>query len=205
MEKFFEETQEVILSFCFLFALDVPNSSRHLLFLYLCVCVSVCLWVCGSVSSGTCLPWFLEFPVYFQYFPQTELFLAHTIQYRQFGHMCVSGGLGYCVCVPQFVWSLFWVGQCLLLALPLIVSGSSDCRLYFRLSRNVLLTILVLTDWLKLLPFWPFAKWLCIEILCLVFFFFRDTDWSFDAAESRQMQHRSVTNFTYVSLSASHL
>lgn len=44
VESFFEGKQEVILSFCFFFALDVPDGSGHLLLLYyfafaVCVCV----------------------------------------------------------------------------------------------------------------------------------------------------------------------
>lgn len=50
-----------------------------------------------------------------------------------------------CACVPYQFQSLFWVGQCLLLGLPLFVLSSSDCRLYFRQCRNVL-AISVLTD-----------------------------------------------------------
>lgn len=59
--------------------------------------------------------------------------------------VCFLGSIIVCMW-SQSVCSLFWVGQCLLLGPPLFVSGCSDCRLYFRLSRNVLLTILVLTD-----------------------------------------------------------
>lgn len=55
-----------------------------------------------------------------------------------------------CASVPNFVCTFV-----LQFGLPLIVSGSSDCRIYFKLNRNVLLTILVLTDWQTLLPFWP--------------------------------------------------
>lgn len=58
-----------------------------------------------------------------------------------------------CESVPNFVCTFV-----LKFGLPPIVSGSSDCRIYFKLNRNVLLTILVLTDWRTLLPFWPSAQ-----------------------------------------------
>lgn len=47
--KSFEEKQEVILSFCFLFALDVLNSGGHLLLLYYLASVVCLLSVCVYV------------------------------------------------------------------------------------------------------------------------------------------------------------
>lgn len=138
-------------------ALDVSDSSRHLLLLYYLLCVSVCAFVWLQYNDATdfwqfmCLLWFWHFAVClctFSPVQNPEMCLTYTFAINT-------------LWILVFVlWALLCVVHCLLLDLPLIVSGSSDCRIYFKLNRNVLLTILVLTDWQTLLPFWPFAKWL---------------------------------------------
>lgn len=134
-------------------------------------CLRVCMYmfqrsevIMLNASSSSLLPWLWEernqlsyfFSVFYSVFPHSQTLsglthFSHTHNYRPSKthpkHMCPNCLYHNCVCMLHFVCSLFWVGQCLLLGLPLIVSGSSDCRLYFRQSRNVLLTILVLTDW----------------------------------------------------------
>lgn len=172
VEKFFEEKQEVILSFCFLFALDVPNSSRHFLLLYYLVCV--CSFECSVMMLSTfgrpCVCHHFEKKVCSMFSVYYSIFF-HNLKSWDVSHShCYNkdtlGTCFLCVYVPHFVWVLFCVGQCLLLGLPLIVSGSSDCRIHFKLNRNVL-TILVLTDWQTLLPFWPFTKHLYQNIFIL--------------------------------------